>query len=190
MLLAGTQPIFGEGGGIYISYDDGQTWVEKNEGLGNLQINDIESNENGRYFAATVDGVYETYDIEVPWEDASPGPNRNVNGLQIQYYTMLFGATAGNGIREALIEGNRSEDLFNNLIKVYPNPTTEVINFENPFENSKSTYRIYNLNGSVVKEGICVKGSNTVYINNLNTGTYLLKVINGQNERKAIVVIR
>jgi subtilisin family serine protease len=66
---------------------------------------------------------------------------------------------------------------ISNNIKIYPNPTKDVINISGI--NNFNTIEIVNVNGKVVKE---FNGyTNTININDLDNGNYLIKIITDDN---------
>lgn len=69
---------------------------------------------------------------------------------------------------------------FNNL-KVYPNPTSGLLNFNKQIDNIK----VYNLLGKIV-----ISSSNTNYINleNLEDGLYLIKILSGTNSESIRII--
>lgn len=74
--------------------------------------------------------------------------------------------------------------------KIYPNPFSEEINVKIISNGSDSSWRIYSLDGQVLKQGLWLMGKNVVKINTqeLKTGIYILELnTNGGREVKLIV---
>ena len=69
---------------------------------------------------------------------------------------------------------NSLNDLTNN-IHIYPNPTSSTINI---VANDSFQYFLISQDGKEIINGSFYLGSNQLYLRNLNTGLYLLKMIN------------
>ena len=74
-------------------------------------------------------------------------------------------------------------------LSVYPNPASESLQFDggtnSSFQESVSTYHIYNLQGKVVNEG---HTSGLISISNLAPGSYILIVENKSETRKTLFI--
>lgn len=68
------------------------------------------------------------------------------------------------------------DDLFFQKVKVYPNPTNDFLKFDDLTENK--TYKIYDLNGRLIKTGTISDIHNTINVSDFSCGTYILKVDN------------
>lgn len=66
-MFAGTN-----GFGIFQSSDNGKTWHERNAGLENLDVRDIEFISNGNIFAATRTGAFLSEDKGASWQPVKP----------------------------------------------------------------------------------------------------------------------
>lgn len=86
------------------------------------------------------------------------------NSLYLQYITGSCNSMVG------LNQINNKEKIL-----VYPNPTNDLISFENKFENS--ICRVYNLDGRVVLNENLQKGTNTISLRTLDAGIYFLEII-------------
>lgn len=192
LLMAGTHPVFGEGGGIYLSDNLGDSWTEINNGLESLTVNDITSTYDGRFFAATTDGVYEyfgsDYWVSITYVNNEPG-NKHVNGIYYDGFYSLHAGTAGSGAWFAIIEG-KAKNIKDDQIALYPNPATEVIAFDNPYASGRTGYSIFNRQGSCVKTGVCTSARNTITVMNLAPGMYVLRLVNGSSVQKAVFIKR
>lgn len=60
------------GFGIYQSSDNGQTWKERNIGLLNKDVRDIEFSSNGKLYAATAKGAFVSEDNGLQWGAIKP----------------------------------------------------------------------------------------------------------------------
>ncbi|WP_291116837.1 T9SS type A sorting domain-containing protein [Flavobacterium sp. UBA6135] len=87
---------------------------------------------------------------------------------------------SGNAFALARYTANTlSTDEFevSNAITVFPNPVKNTLNFNfsnTDFINSK--YSIYDLNGRIILEGKIIAAENTINVENLTKGLYLLKI--------------
>ena len=81
---------------------------------------------------------------------------------QVEDYTIVIGGTG------------RKIDSENNLvdIKLYPNPTSSVLNISTVSENT--AVKIYNLQGQTVYNGVI--RNNNLDVSNLPVGTYMLEI--------------
>lgn len=67
-----------------------------------------------------------------------------------------------------------SVSAFNqNLVKLYPNPATDFIVIST---KTKTDYKLFNINGKIIKEGVFLKGLNSINISNLLSGIYLMRL--------------
>ncbi len=73
------------------------------------------------------------------------------------------------------------EESVINKIKVYPNPVSEYIRFDNSqFTTGDALiYQLINLQGQLVKVGRFDSSNNKIPVNTLGSGLYLLRIING-----------
>lgn len=82
-----------------------------------------------------------------------------------------------------VVKLNFSTDILNQLISqdivVFPNPATSSITLKTNQINS--TVKIYNLSGMLLKEVVLCGYMNTIDINDLSTGIYMIEVISDQN---------
>ncbi len=63
-------------------------------------------------------------------------------------------------------------------LKFYPNPVVDVMNFEN-LNNNEMEYQIISIEGKVIKSGRLSNQANTIVLNDLEQGIYLLKTEQG-----------
>ena len=66
--------------------------------------------------------------------------------------------------------------LTNDAIKLYPNPTTEVLNIQNNAEDTNALIEIYAINGAKVKSLKATETLTTISVADLQTGVYFVKV--------------
>ena len=79
-------------------------------------------------------------------------------------------------------------DFEANSISVYPNPTNNILNISNIKTNS--SYTLYDVRGQSVKQGNLLKEEETLYLNELQSGLYILKITNsvGKSNYKKIII--
>lgn len=73
-------------------------------------------------------------------------------------------------------------------ISVYPNPTTDKINITT--QSSGVTYKLMNVTGSLLQTGILQQGTNSVSLDNIASGIYLLQLTDGNGNIKVTKVIK
>jgi hypothetical protein len=80
--------------------------------------------------------------------------------------------------------GNQNQEN-RNTFTIYPNPSNNfiTIDFQNDFQD-KTKYKIFDIIGRIVKEGE-IKNSETINIEELNSGNYIIEVVN-ENQQKLI----
>ena len=80
-----------------------------------------------------------------------------------------------------------SEINFNNLVKVYPNPTSEVLNVEVP---EISTVQLLDISGQQITKITDVTKKIELNVQNLASGIYMIKISNNSNVATKKVVIK
>jgi hypothetical protein len=78
--------------------------------------------------------------------------------------------------------GVDNKPKLNNKLSIYPNPATNTLRFKLDIGPRDFTYRIYSVNGLLVKEGVLRKGQNhTIDLGSLKKGLFVLQII-GERE--------
>lgn len=94
-----------------------------------------------------------------------------------------FDMTNPNGSRflldvyeKEIVDTSSNIGLFENNIEldIYPNPTTDVLNIKGSDSFNTTEFKIFNLNGQLVKSGVY---DNKIYVSDLSTGVYLLHLV-------------
>jgi hypothetical protein len=68
---------------------------------------------------------------------------------------------------------------------IYPNPAKDFITIQTPIKQSQTTYKIFNLNGLLLKEGVINQEESSISVNELPTGMYFIElIINGEKSTK------
>lgn len=78
--------------------------------------------------------------------------------------------------------------LTNNEVSIYPNPTNGFINIESKGEPLNFT--IYNTQGKEVRSGVIVGGRKTLDLSDLDTGAYILRMVNDFSVVTKTVIVR
>ena len=87
--------------------------------------------------------------------------------------------TNGNGIADYLDPSNilgMDINIFNNTIKLYPNPVSNVLNIENTTNTSISKVTIYSISGALVKEINSENSIQSIPVSELQAGLYFVKI--------------
>jgi Secretion system C-terminal sorting domain len=80
---------------------------------------------------------------------------------------------------------------LNFSITVFPNPTTDVVTLRVAKENpSGLLYLLYDLNGRLLSKKVIENSDTTVPFQSLQTGTYLLEVMDGKLGLKTFKIIK
>ena len=72
------------------------------------------------------------------------------------------------------------ESITKNEIKLYPNPVSNELHI---LTGQSTEYRIYNIQGAILQQGIIAKESNKISVNHLRKGLYIIQLL---NDKKAI----
>jgi len=68
---------------------------------------------------------------------------------------------------------------------VYPNPAKDFITLETSLEKSQADYKIYNINGLLLKKGVLAKNEYSISVNEFPAGMYFIELnINGEKSTK------
>lgn len=77
-----------------------------------------------------------------------------------------------------------ANEIDANLVDIYPNPTTGVLNIELPFENQEINIAIFDISGRKVKEQTVNSSTTTVDLTSSKAGVYMIRI---QSEGTTIV---
>jgi len=75
-----------------------------------------------------------------------------------------------------------------NEVTIYPNPATEEINFDNI--TSQTSYELLNINGIIEQTGILKQGNNTIGIEALPPGVYILEMIDDEGNKTIKKIVK
>ena len=81
-----------------------------------------------------------------------------------------------------------TSEFTTNLFSVSPNPTKNILNIKNLKTNS--VYTLYSISGQTIKQGILFKDEETLYLNELLSGLYILKITDpdGNTNQKKVII--
>jgi hypothetical protein len=177
---------------VWQSYDGAINWDEKEGNLPDMPVRwALYHPHNARAaMLATEIGVWTSNNLhsdDVTWQPDNSGlANVRVDMLQLRGNdnTVLAG-THGRGFYTTTFQYNPAtsvKEISADDLYIYPNPASEVL-YLNCYENfnGKKEIEIYHNNGSLVKK-ISVRFENqksSINISDLTTGTYYVKILNG-----------
>ncbi len=172
---------------VFVSTDGGANWKSYLKNLPHLnaiclvwQDNDVNSLYLGMNY-----GVYYIDDNHTEWENFNNNlPNAMVNELEINpAENKIYAATYGRGCWSSPLFGSSLSISENNnalnSIKVYPNPTTDIINLQWD-EKYQTTIRLFNSLGEIVyyRKNSMLNDKHQINISTYAVGTYFLKMSN------------
>jgi hypothetical protein len=138
------------------------------------------------FFAGTDFGLYYSIDSGKTWSKDYRVPNVAVHEIKMRDDRTLFVITHGRGMfalplvyMEAPVSVSRLSR--GSSIKLYPNPSSSSISVRSSMSLLSRTYRVYNLQGAVVSEGL-LGDSGAIPTANLPNGTYFLQ-FDGEKSR-------
>ena len=129
-----------------------------------------------------------TYSDAPPWPGEPDGegnslvsaePNPTGNPNDASYWTKSYHIGGSPFANEPFPDSNESGRLNNEDIRVFPNPTSDLLNIELQGESADhpATIKLYGINGMLIYQED-ISGSSTLQLSglNLSTGVYLLRV--------------
>lgn len=171
---------FGESSAqVFYSDDYGSSWRAIGESLPDVPVNDIVADDliNGKVYIATDIGVFHGENRGDWWTILGTDmPIVPVTDVDLDSASRtLAAATYGKGMYTYVLPSEPSSTLALNedIIKIYPNPTTSGIEILGEIVNE--SYTLINVKGQVVQSGP-VEGK--ISIEELEAGNYFLKVGN------------
>lgn len=79
---------------------------------------------------------------------------------------------------------------YNKLIIAYPNPTNDFINLKTDGHTQNLYYRVYDINGRIVKSGEFKSNPTLVSFRDLDAAIYFIRIIQNNLEVKTIRVVK
>ncbi len=83
------------------------------------------------------------------------------------------------------------KDSINSELSVYPNPTTDILSIEmKNSNNGKLLFKLYNLEGRLVKTNIVNQSITTISMKNLASESYMLQIIDSEKIIKTFKILK
>jgi len=187
---------------VWQTYDGGDSWQEKESNLPDMPIRWAlyHPDNSGQALLATETGIWATNTLmeeDTEWQPAVDNmANVRVDMLSFRDSdNTVLAATHGRGLFTATynvdIYTDIDEKIATSQVKVYPNPTTDYINFEiSNLDNSKLSIQLFDVSGKLVKENSTSTNNLRMNLSDLQSGTYFATIsLNGQLiEKKSIIL--
>jgi len=116
---------------------------------------------------------------------ANPDGSLYVSDYNNQRIRRIIFDTLCNGMPSRVSVSTLQE---NTIVTIYPNPTYNLLNIDNLKANS--TYRLLSMVGATMQQGSLNKGSNSISIQAIPTGLYLLEIIDEEGKRSISKVVK
>lgn len=180
---------------IFKSTDNGNTWTGIQGDLPNFAVNDIMvfPGDENNILVGTDAGVYQSLDGGLTWLLMGTGmPQVAVLELELnETATVLSAATFGRGIMVMDLTGAVGvNNLFSKTtISIYPNPVSDNLYFTNSTGNNLK-YKLFNLRGEMVMNGDFKQGVNSISLNAIAAGTYILSYGDGKKVASEKIIKR
>ena len=82
------------------------------------------------------------------------------------------------------------ENSYSDMIKIFPNPTKDIINIDIPENINIKSISIYSIDGKLVKKNKYLYNSGQLDINKLNIGSYILNIEIDNNNNFSKIIIK
>ncbi len=189
---------------IWYTKDGGATWVNKEGNFPDIPVKAILSNplKNAGGFATEVIvgtdlGVWycNNFDTASPvWRQSYNGmSNVKVTDLDLRNDNRVYAATYGRGIFSGSFTNSTlssSDFVLSDTVKIYPNPTTDVVNLSVSNFVGNLNLELFDINGRLVKsKSIDFSGNYTLDLNGLNSGVYIVKLTGSELNHSERIVI-
>ena len=172
---------------LYCSLDSGKTWFDANKNI--ESINQLYGfiNDKKTFFISTNKGIFATKNYGKDWQHIDD----TTIGIEIFEIAInndtLYAATGGKGVwkrpLKSIYLGFNDEPLYQKAISLYPNPAQSSITIHSETELNSASIMLYDLQGQLLQHYSNIN-QKTFLIprNNLPSGLYILKVVDGKNE--------
>ncbi|WP_452224770.1 T9SS type A sorting domain-containing protein [Lacinutrix chionoecetis] len=191
---------YNDGSKVYKSINGGVNWTNISSGLPNIKMTQVVLKQNQGeeiLFAGTEIGVYYKVGTEA-WAKLGEGlPNVNVSDIEINYTAdKLVAGTFGRGLWNISIDNNtlginEVPTIANQAPYIYPNPITDGnLNIKLSKSNSEFNYVIYNVIGGLIRKGKLMIGNNTIDVNNVAAGIYIIRMTDGKTVSSQKIIIK
>ena len=146
--------------GIYFTVNNGGSWTAANTGINNLNITDIRLQEDVLYASTLGGGVFYSLNLGSSWTALNSGLDDLFVSELAGDAVNLYAATDA-GVYSNMTIINRVQNVSNNSMILYPNPSTGKIYIKN-LPNENSQLKIYNAIGEVVYKKEKISESNFI----------------------------
>lgn len=168
-------------GHVYVSYDNGTSWIDLSVSLPDIPVNDMVQDSNGRLYLATDVGVFASGNGGENWEPLDSNlPSVVVTDMHIheasQYlYIGTYGRSCYKMDLSQVVLGDAISSEASNF-QLYPNPASDRfrVQFMEPL-NGKVL--IYNQLGSLVQTENLLNSNQEIYVDRLQAGLYFVSVV-------------
>jgi hypothetical protein len=73
---------------------------------------------------------------------------------------------------------NTGEQYAFDEVKIFPNPTVDLLNISLPASDDQLSYKVISITGQIIKTGTLENGNNTIDVTDLNSGSYIVQIHN------------
>jgi len=177
-----------DGSDIYLGKDKSTLSINDTEDFETAKVKIPKSTEDGYYyilFFADADSDYDELD-----------EGNNVESIEILVgepnSTMVNNTETAHSLQSsetAEISLDKRASSSDQELKIYPNPSSDVLYIDTN-EDQYGRYSLSDLNGRVMQRGTISKKTEFINIQNLDTGVYILNIINKQGTSLSKRVIK
>jgi hypothetical protein len=188
---------------IWQTYNGGQSWTEKEGNLPDMPIRwaIYHPENNGQALIATETGVWATNTLKEENTVWAPAIT-NMANVRVDMLTFresdnnVLAATHGRGLFWAEYNADLYTGINNNFaseinIRIYPNPTSDIINFDVTDEIINITsLKIINLEGQLIRNFTSINNNSSLNISDLKSGSYvaIINLEGGLVSKQTIIV--
>jgi hypothetical protein len=178
-----------EGGGVSVSENDGNNWVEINAGLTNLNITALALLGSNVFAGTREGGVFVSNNNGVNWRAVNEGLiNTYISSLNISGNYVCAGTKAGifrRMINEFLTVGTKdNQDVLSCTIS--PNPVSNQLIINCSDECIGKKFVIQNILGETISSNNLTENKTAVSLENAPNGVYLLTIIGASKTLKFV----
>ncbi|WP_347373194.1 T9SS type A sorting domain-containing protein [Aequorivita sp. Q41] len=183
-------------GHVYKSIDFGATWTDISTSFPDIPVNDIEQDTFGNLFIGTDVGVFATNDEGDTWNVLGENmPSVVVTDLFFhEASAFLYAATFGRSTYKIDVSTNILNDkdiTFVSEVKIFPNPTSELVTVSLKKGSTKASLFIYDTMGRLVKqENFENKNEISVSVAHLQPGIYYFKISEGEKQTTKKIIVQ
>lgn len=118
----------------------------------------------------------------------------SIGQMMYHYFSGTSGSVA-HGVQQpfefTVISGVDEPYGISLSLSVYPNPTTDLIKLKvNDFTLPRMAYQLFDLTGKLIESQIIVEQEIEIFMGNLPSGIYILRVLDGRSELKSFRIVK